>query len=322
MNEQRKVIYQRRLQIIDGEDLKSFTEELLTGMVERVVAGNCPSDFAEEWDLEGLVVELTQYYPTRFTAEDLEDAVSIQQITESILTEALELYDERETTFPGGAEMARDIERSIMIQIIDQRWREHLVELDYLNEGIHLRGIAQTDPLVAWQREGFEMFGKLMDSIDDDYLRYVMHVQVLAEPAEEPDYAQASFVAAEEPVSDLGELAQGVVALPGGEVDPSPGAGQQGALAPNRANGAPAQAAAPEATTSRGGQQASATRAPRPTGGPIRADGRQASRRSTDQGRAERAVLVRKWSQVQGLPRRELNGHGSNPRRRPGRRAP
>ena len=172
-------------------------------------ASHCPSDFPEEWDLEGLVVELTQYYPTRFTVEDLEAATSVQQLTESVLTEALELYDERETTFPGGAETAREIERNIMIQIIDQRWREHLVEMDYLNEGIHLRGIAQTDPLVAWQREGFEMFGKLMDSIDDDYLRYVMHVQVLAEPAEEPDYAQAAFVAADDPVAGLDELAAG-----------------------------------------------------------------------------------------------------------------
>ena len=95
--------------------------------------------------------------------------------------------------------MAREHRAQIMIQIIDQRWRQHLVEMDYLREGIHLRGIAQTDPLVAWQREGFEMFGKLMDSIDDDYLRYVMHVKCVAEPAEEPDYAQATFVAAEEP---------------------------------------------------------------------------------------------------------------------------
>ena len=247
---------------------------------------------------------------------------SIEQLTESILAEALEFYDERETTFPGGAEMARDLERSIMLQIIDQRWRQHLVEMDYLREGIHLRGIAQTDPLVAWQREGFEMFGKLMDSIDDDYVRYVMHVQVLAEPAEEPDYAQATFVAADEPVSDLGELAQGVVALPGGEVDPSPGAAQQGALAPNRANGAPAQAAAPEATASRGGQQGSGSASPEDDRRSDPADWRQASRRSADQGRPQRAVLVRKRSQVQGLPRRELNGHGSNPRRRPGRRAP
>ena len=102
-NEQRKVIYQRRLQIIDGEDLKPHTEALLTATVDRVVANHCPNDFPEEWDLEGLVVELTQYYPTRFTVEDLEAATSVVQLTESILTEALEFYDEREQTFPGGS---------------------------------------------------------------------------------------------------------------------------------------------------------------------------------------------------------------------------
>ena len=74
-----------------------------------------------------------------------------------------------------------------MLQIIDQRWREHLAEMDYLREGINLRAMGQQDPLVAWQREGFEMFGQMMDAIDDDYLRYVMHVQVVAEPAAEPD---------------------------------------------------------------------------------------------------------------------------------------
>ena len=231
-NEQRKVIYQRRLQIIDGEDLKPHTEALLTGTVDRVVANHCPNDFSEEWDLEGLLVELTQYYPTRFTVEDLEAATSVVQLTESILTEALEFYDEREQTFPGGAETAREIERSVLIQIIDQRWREHLVEMDYLNEGIHLRGIAQTDPLVAWQREGFEMFGKLMDSIDDDYLRYVMHVQVLAAPAEDPDYAQAAFVAADDPAAGLGDLAQVPAAGVAGDPAQPPPASPVSAQAP------------------------------------------------------------------------------------------
>jgi preprotein translocase subunit SecA len=205
-NEQRKVVYQRRLQLIDGEDLKAHTEQLLTDTVDDVVSSHCANDFPEEWDLEGLVVELTQYYPTKFTVEDLEAATSKVQLSESILAEALAFYYEREETFPGGAQTARDIERSVLIQIIDQRWREHLVEMDYLNEGIHLRGIAQTDPLVAWQREGFEMFGKLMESIDDDYLRYVMHVEVLAAPADDPDFAQAAFMAADDPAGGLGPV--------------------------------------------------------------------------------------------------------------------
>ena len=87
-----------------------------------------------------------------------------------------------------------------MLQIIDQRWREHLAEMDYLREGINLRAMGQQDPLVAWQREGFQMFGQMMDAIDDDYLRYVMHVQVVSQPAEEPDLTQASYQAAEDPL--------------------------------------------------------------------------------------------------------------------------
>jgi preprotein translocase subunit SecA len=281
-NEQRKVIYQRRLQIIDGEDLKPHTEALLTAMVDHVVANHCPNDFNEEWDLEGLLVELTQYYPTRFTVDDLDAATSVVQLTESILAEALEFYDERGETFPGGAQTARDIERSVLIQIIDQRWREHLVEMDYLNEGIHLRGIAQTDPLVAWQREGFEMFGKLMDSIDDDYLRYVMHVQVLEAPAEEPDYAQAAFVAANDPAAGLGDLAQvpaeEIAGVPAQAPMAAPQTGQTqspearpGPQTPPRApSGAGSSVRpAPQGTPNRGGNGGGLAGQRRPPAGPI-----------------------------------------------------
>ncbi|HUZ20571.1 MAG TPA: preprotein translocase subunit SecA [Acidimicrobiales bacterium] len=209
MNEQRKVIYERRMQVIDGETLRDATLDMLRSTVERLLAETCSGDFAEEWDLERLVAELGQYYPTQFSVEDLEQAETFEQLSDSVLAEATEFFDERERTFPGGEEVARQVERQVMLQIIDQRWRQHLSEMDYLREGIHLRGIAQTDPLVAWQREGFEMFGKLMQSIDDDYLRYVMHVQVQLEPEAAPDYTQATFEAAEDPVAGLA-----VAALP------------------------------------------------------------------------------------------------------------
>jgi len=94
-----------------------------------------------------------------------------------------------------------------MLQIIDQRWRDHLADMDYLREGINLRAMGNQDPLVAWQREGFGMFAKLMEGIDDDYLRYVFHVQVMAEPAAEPDLDQASYVAADDPVQDSASFA-------------------------------------------------------------------------------------------------------------------
>jgi preprotein translocase subunit SecA len=110
-----------------------------------------------------------------------------------------------------------------MLQIIDQRWRLHLMEMDYLREGIHLRGIAQTDPLVAWQREGFEMFGHLMDAIDDDYVRFINHVQLVNEQEAAPDYSMASFAAAGEPVQELAPSQ--VSGVPGATAAPAaPGA--------------------------------------------------------------------------------------------------
>jgi len=200
MNEQRKVIYRRRYQIIDGEDLREETVELLEHTMTELVASSCPSDYPEEWDLSRLITEVTQYYPTKFVAEDLAGATTVGQVTESILTEALDLYAERDETIPGGEEIARQLERDIMLQIIDQRWQDHLAEMDYLREGINLRAMGNQDPLVAYQREGFSMFGKLMEGIGDDYLRYVFHVQVLAEPAPEPDLERANYLAADDPV--------------------------------------------------------------------------------------------------------------------------
>src|SRR5580658_6363102 len=192
LNEQRKVIYKRRLQVIDGENLKEDTEELLETTMTDVVASACPSEYAEEWDLPRLVTEVTQYYPTKFTADDLAAATTIPQIVESLVAEAIDAYHDRDAVFPGGEDEARQVEREVMLQIIDQRWREHLSEMDYLREGINLRAMGQLDPLVAWQREGFQMFGQMMDAIDDDYLRYVMHVQAVAGTGD-PDLTQARY---------------------------------------------------------------------------------------------------------------------------------
>jgi preprotein translocase subunit SecA len=201
MNEQRKVIYARRLQVLDGEDLQARTVELLTQALETVVHTTCPSEFSEEWELEALLAEVNQYYPTEFTVEDLEEATSTQQLVDSLVAEGLEYYDRHSAEMPGGEDTARQIERDVMLQIIDQRWREHLAEMDYLREGINLRAMGQQDPLVAWQREGFSMFGLLMDAIDDDYLRYVLHVEAMVAPAPEVDLDRAVYEAADDPVA-------------------------------------------------------------------------------------------------------------------------
>jgi preprotein translocase subunit SecA len=228
MNEQRKVIYARRLQVIDGEDLETQTRELVESTLDAVVHHACPSDYPEEWDLDLLIKDIAQYYPTKFTVEDLAEGTSAAQVAESVVAEALAYYEEHSTSLPGGEEQARQIEREVMLQVINQKWREHLAEMDYLREGINLRAVAQMDPLVAWQHDGFEMFGQLMDSIDDDYLRYVLHVQAVEEPVAEPDLAQAVYEAADDPVTGTAALASRILADQGIDV-----------AATERAGGAP-----------------------------------------------------------------------------------
>jgi len=217
MNEQRQVIYKRRLQIMDGEDLQERTQELLESTVEILVRDACPSDYPEEWDLDHLLAEVGQYYPTKFTTDDLAEAATAGQVVESLVAEALEFYDQHSTEInesfadsplvEGDEEPIRQVERDVMLQIMDQRWREHLAEMDYLREGINLRAMGQQDPLVAWQREGFSMFGQLMEAIDDDYLRYILHAERVVEPAPEPDLGRATYEAADDPVTGTIALA-------------------------------------------------------------------------------------------------------------------
>jgi len=207
MNEQRKVIYARRLQVIDGEDLRERTIEVLTSAIEGLVEGYLPSDYEEDWDLDGMLTEIRLYYPTEFSAEDLGQASSKDQVLESLLTEAVDHYEKREQSMPEGTETMRELEREIMLQIIDQKWREHLAEMDYLREGINLRAMGQQDPLVAWQREGYDMFGRMIAGLDDDYVKYVMHAEFVADQPDVPDLDRAEYVAADEPVQDLSQAA-------------------------------------------------------------------------------------------------------------------
>ena len=211
MNEQRKVIYKRRMQIIDGEDLREHTMSLLEEIIEGLADRHC-NGYQEDWDLPGLLTEATQYYPTKFTAEELAEAATREQIIESMLAEAVAYYEQREASMPApedsGEPTMRRLEREVMLQIIDQRWREHLSEMDYLREGINLRAMGQQDPLVAWQQEGFKMFGEMMAGIDDDYVKYIMHVEVLVDTPAEPDLSRANFEAADNPVQGQAALKQ------------------------------------------------------------------------------------------------------------------
>jgi preprotein translocase subunit SecA len=176
MNEQRKVIYKRRDQILEGEDLKGAALEYLAEAVDALIDAHCQSVATDEWDLDGLSKELTTFWPTTLTASDLAECASSDRLYDVVMAEAMNHYESREAEM--GEDVMREVERQVMLRIIDQRWREHLEEMDYLKEGINLRAMGQKDPLTEWQREGFEMFGAMMKGIAQDFVRYVMHVQV------------------------------------------------------------------------------------------------------------------------------------------------
>jgi len=220
MDQQRKVIYERRLQIIDGDDLEEHTEDLLAGACEKLVAEYCPTDFEEDWDLKGLIDALMQYYPTKFSVADLSQAATSEDLVESLVEEALEYYEQHSQAMPGGEDTMRQIERDVYLQIMDARWRDHLAEMDNLKDGIHLRWTVQADPLNAWQQEGYSMFGQLMEVIDNDYLRYILHVEAVQQPAAEPDLDRAVYAAAEDPVAETGALASALLAEQGTNVAP------------------------------------------------------------------------------------------------------
>ena len=181
MNEQRKVIYQRRDQILDGIDLKAAGLEYLAEAVDALIDNHCVAEVQEEWDLEGLARELTLYWPTSLTPGNLAACADTDEMYDLVMGDATTYYDKREAEL--GAPNMREVERQVMLKIIDQRWREHLEEMDYLQEGINLRAMGQKDPLTEWQREGFEMFGALMKGIAQDFVKYVMHVQVVRNDA-------------------------------------------------------------------------------------------------------------------------------------------
>ncbi|HEX6586363.1 MAG TPA: SEC-C metal-binding domain-containing protein, partial [Solirubrobacterales bacterium] len=241
MNEQRRVIYKYRREILEGKDMSDAAREGVGQIVSSKVDEYTPGDVIEDWDLGELQTQVQQLWPstTDFTGVEPEN-LDREDLRERLLADALAAYDRREQEF--GDEIMRQLERAILLQIIDNRWREHLYEMDYLREGIHLRGFAQIDPLVAYKNEGFSMFDALMQSIWEEFARLIFHVEVEVAPqaqeqfapGEAPAQMQYSGGTAEQP-SALGQAAVATAA--------GPGAAAERALegTPSGGNGAPAE---------------------------------------------------------------------------------
>ena len=176
MNEQRKVIYQRRRAILEGEDLRDDALEAITSLVDELVSTHASDPAPDEWDVETLESEVQGYWPTELDAAAFASESDTVTLTDTLLESAVERYEGREAEVT--PEIMRQVERQVMLRLIDQRWRDHLYAMDYLRQGIHLRAMGQKDPATEWQREGFEMFGQMLNGIDNQFVRYVMHVEV------------------------------------------------------------------------------------------------------------------------------------------------
>ena len=176
MNQQREIIYEYRDRILEGQDMSEIAREQIADAIERIAREYMAGEYQEEWELGALFTQLDQIYDHSFEIDDIKEGTDRESLVTQLREDVIEAYDEREEEL--GDELMRALERFMLLQIIDERWREHLHDMDYLREGIHLRGFAQIDPLVAYKNEGFDMFTQLMNNIWDEFARYVFNVEV------------------------------------------------------------------------------------------------------------------------------------------------
>jgi preprotein translocase subunit SecA len=177
MNEQRRVIYAYRDDVLEGRSMGEQARTEIAGVIERTIEQYTEGDYLEDWDVEGMFRALSQFFPLDIGPQEMTpEAVDRAHLGERLVEQAMERYDAREQEL--GEELMGQLERYLLLQIIDERWREHLFDVDYLREGIHLRGFVQIDPLVAYKNEAFTLFGDLINSIWTDYTRLIFNVQV------------------------------------------------------------------------------------------------------------------------------------------------
>jgi len=186
MNRQREVIYGERRLVLEGRDIHDLVVKFMDETVSAYIAGATVGEYPENWDLETLWVALKALYPITITVNHLEaevggrDNLTPEYLTEKILEDIRARYSEREAAL--GPEVLREIERKVLLSVLDRKWREHLYEMDYLQEGIGLRAMAQRDPLVEYQREGYDLFTAMMDAIKEELVGFVFNVEVQISP--------------------------------------------------------------------------------------------------------------------------------------------
>ncbi len=196
LNKQRQVIYTERKRVLDGEDLSDQVQRMIDDVISAYVKGATAEGYAEDWDLDQLWSSLKQLYPVGLTIEDVEDEaggrdrIDAEFLEATLLEDAHRAYDTREEEL--SSEAMRQFERLVLLQVIDRKWREHLYEMDYLQEGIGLRAHAQRDPLVEYQREGFDMFAQMLDGIKEEVVGFLFNLEVQVEEAAPPPVVDTS----------------------------------------------------------------------------------------------------------------------------------
>ncbi|MDA3937211.1 MAG: preprotein translocase subunit SecA [Actinomycetota bacterium] len=220
MNKQREVIYGERNEILDGKEIHERVQEQFNEVVEAGVLDLCPEKkYSEDWDWDALDVWLKALTGMNDLLDGKRGSIdNPHELTHQIVDHLLEVYRVKEVEL--GEENLRELERQVMLRVIDTRWMEHLLEMDYLKDGIGLRAMGQRDPLIEYQTEAFQMFGGLVAGINEDFLRTIMHIQVVRQPAQEVVTDKVSYSAPSEQ-SIFGGAAQ-AAAVSAGPSGPSP----------------------------------------------------------------------------------------------------
>jgi preprotein translocase subunit SecA len=213
LNKQRTVIYDERRRVLLGEDIHEQVVNMVEDTVRDYVSAATSEGFAEDWDLDTLWTGLKQLYPIAVTPEELEErgggGLNDEFLVEEITQDALDAYKRREDEL--GTEVLHELERRVILSVLDRKWREHLYEMDYLQEGIGLRGYGQRDPVVEYQREAFDMFGAMMEGIKEESVGFLFNLEVQTEEDEAPPPTAATGLpsydapAAPQPIGVAGE---------------------------------------------------------------------------------------------------------------------
>jgi preprotein translocase subunit SecA len=185
MNRQREVVYRERREVLEGRDIQDQVKEFLTDTVSAYVTAATAEGFAEDWDWDKLFTALHALYPISFTKDDLAkefgslNNVDSNELLMKAIADIERAYADRESSLT--PPVMRELERKVLLSVLDRKWREHLYEMDYLQEGIGLRAMAQRDPLVEYQKEGYELFAAMMDAIKEEIAGYLFNVEVQIE---------------------------------------------------------------------------------------------------------------------------------------------